>query len=241
VNHRLLFVIGACVGATSPAAAQVGFPPEQSPYRDIRSRHVVSAIGGYLAGSRGQIGIAPSDGRFAGLRYDIALGGPTDASIGAQYAQLKRLVVDPGAAPDVRVSGPVTQGVFMFDVGLSILLTGRKTWHRLSPYLGATAGMAFGEGVPSDSSGFRFRAKFYAGPALGIRWYAAQRLMLRVEGRNLFWQIKYPERFFEAPSRAPDTAPVLLRDTDPSTRDDPDAQWLQHPTLTIGLGYAFRF
>ncbi len=73
-----------------------------------------------------------------------------------------------------------------------------------------------------------------SGPHLGLRYYASSALSLRLEGRLLFWQLKYPSRFFTDPVRAPSDPPLLSQDT------DPDSDWTSHPVLVIGLGYAIR-
>lgn len=209
-------------------AAQVGHPPEASPYRDIRSRQSITANFGYLSGSAGRVGVGPSGGFFGGARWDARLGGPTNAYVGVSRASLERLIINP---PDT--SGPVTQSVFIADAGLHILLTGTKTWRRIAPFVGASMGLAFGASVPDDSSGYSFRTKFNTGPLGGIRWYPSDAFTVRLEVRLIFWQLKYPTSFFTEVS--PGVGPVLNPET------DPDAEWTAHPTLAISLGYAFGF
>jgi hypothetical protein len=215
--------------------AQVGHDPAHSPYRPITTRSSLMVTAGYLSGSGGKLGIGPSDGPLFGLRYELRLTGPTDAHVGVAWSRLQRLIADPSAPTDEQISGPVKQSVIFADAGLSILLTGDKTWNRLAPYFGASLGLAFGSSVPSDSSGFRFNAKFVTGPHVGIRFYPASGLTFRAEGRLLFWQLKYPSPFFSNPSRAPTDPPIL----DPLTNSD--KEWTTHPTIMIALGYAFRF
>lgn len=231
-----LYRLAAVLAVLSPvaASAQVGHAPERSPYRDIRIRSSFLAVGGYLGGSHGRLGIGPSSGRLIGLQYELELTGPTDAFITLSQASLDRIVIDPDAPLASRVTDSLTQSVLFAQAGLSILLTGSKTWNGFAPYLGATLGLGFGENIPQDSSGFGFSTKFVTGPHLGIRWYPTRTLHLRVEGRQLFWQLSYPERFFLEPFRAPTDPPVL----DPAA--DPDSEWTAHPTLVFALGYAFR-
>jgi hypothetical protein len=220
--------------ATAPLAAQVGHPPDASPYQDIRVRSSLVAVGGYVAGSHGRLGIGPASGRLIGLQYELALGGPTDGFLMVSLGNLDRVVIDPDAPAASRVTDSVTQSVVFAQAGLSVLLTGEKTWNGFAPYVGGTLGIGFGSRVPQDSSGFGFGTKFVTGPHLGIRWYPTRTVHLRVEGRQLFWQLKYPQRFFNPPARAPTDPPVL------SVADDPDAEWTAHPTLLVALGFAFR-
>lgn len=215
-------------------AAQVGHDPAHSPYRPITARTGLTVLGGYLGGSSGKLGVGPADGALLGLRYEMRLTGPTDASLGISWGRFDRLIPDPHAPADSQLTGPVRQSVIFVDGGLQILLTGDKTWNRLAPYLGATLGIGFGSGVPADTSGYRFKTKFTTGPLLGIRTYPVGGLTFRVEGRLVFWQLKYPSTFFSAPTRAPDD-PSLL---DPNV--DSDSDWTAHPTVLVGLGLSFR-
>ena len=214
--------------------AQVGYPPEKSPYRDILNGQGFSLYGGYIGGSRGLLGIGPAGGPIGGVRYELSIGGPTDVVIGAGYGVLKRMIVDPNADTLSRTIGPVNQPMVTVDVGLNVLLTGHKTWHGLAPYLGANMGIAFGGKVAADSSGYNFNTKFLVGPQVGVRWYPSQTFTVRLEGRDVFWQIKYPSSFFATPSRAP-TQPSVL-----STTTDPSAEWIQHPSVLLSIGIAFR-
>jgi hypothetical protein len=227
----LLFTV---LASARTLAAQVGYPPEKSPYRDITSSQGFSLYGGYLAGSRGKIGLGPAGGPVGGVRYELSIGGPTDVVFGAGYGSLKRMIVDPGADTLTRTTGPVTQPMVLVEVGLNVLLSGRKTWHRLAPYIGANMGLAFGGKIAQDSSGFNFNSKFLVGPQLGVRWYPSQAITVRLEGRDLFWQIKYPSSFFATPARAPTQRPVL------NTTTDPSSEWIQHPGLLLSIGFAFR-
>jgi hypothetical protein len=214
--------------------AQVGHDPARSPFRAISARTSLSLVGGYLAGSGGKLGIGPADGWIAGLRYEMRLTGPTNASLTLARGQFDRMVPDPAAPADSQRTGPVRQTVIFVEGGLKILLTGDKTWNRLAPYLGATLGLGFGSRVAADSSGFRYNAKFITGPLLGVRAYPGGGLMVQLEGRLPFWRLRYPGSFFSPPTRAPADPPLL----NPNTQAD--TEWTAHPTLLIGLGWAFR-
>jgi hypothetical protein len=119
--------------------AQVGHDPARSPVRAISARTSLSLVGGYLAGSGGKLGIGPADGWIAGLRYEMRLTGPTNASLTLARGQFDRMVPDPAAPADSQRTGPVRQTVIFVEGGLKILLTGDKTWNRLAPYLGRHA------------------------------------------------------------------------------------------------------
>jgi len=220
--------------APAGAAAQVGHDPASSPFQDIRTRTNFVATAWRVTGGGGSLDIGPRTGEGLGLRYEMRMSGPTDAFFEVAWTRLERLVIDPDGAEADRVSGPVDQSVVFISGGLSVLLGGDKTWHGLAPYVGASVGLGFGSNVASDSSGFTFRAKLVSGPHLGLRWYATRALSLRLEGRLLFWQLKYPDRFFRDPERAPTDRPVL------DLAGDPNSEWTSHPALTIAVGYAVR-
>jgi hypothetical protein len=219
----------------TPLTAQVGHDPARSPYRPITNRTSVDAVGAYLWGSAGKVGVGPVDGPGGGVRFEMRLTGPTNVFAAVTWSRLQRLVADPKAPADSQFSGPAHMGLLLADAGLVILLAGDKTWRGLSPYIGANLGVGFGGGVPQDTSGYAFSTKFVSGPLLGVRFYVGSSAFLRVEGRLQFWKLSYPTSYFLAPERAPDDPPVL----DPATNSD--SEWTSHPTLMVGLGYAFRF
>jgi hypothetical protein len=215
--------------------AQVGYDPAHSPYRPLVRRTSVLVLGSLIGGSSGQLGIGPSDGRGGSLRFEMKLTGPTDVFGALSWSSLQRMVADPAAVTEPRITGPVKQPLLFADVGLAILLAGDKTWHGVAPYLGGSLGLGWGAGLAQDSSGFRFKNKFVSGPLLGIRFYLGSRISLRTEGRLQFWKLSYPSAYFLPPLSAPDHPPIL----DPTVTGT--SEWTSHPTLLVGLGYSFRF
>lgn len=220
--------------AAAPAAAQVGHAPESSPYRPVLARQVVSAVGGYLGGERGIAGVGPSDGAFYGARFDLLFHGPINLTFEAALADLERYVIDPTQGPDARAVGTFSQKVLLTDIGINLVFTGAKTWHGFAPYVGGALGIAVGENVAADSSGFDFRTQFLLAPQVGIRWHPTDRLMFRVEGRDVIWRLSYPDLFFQEPANAPGEPSVL----DPVTTNDSD--WTHHWTVSFSLGFAIK-
>ena len=223
------FTLALVTVACTPLTAQVGHDPARSPYRPIVNRMSVSGIGSYIAGSGGKIGVGPSDGFGGGMRFEMRLTGPTDVFASVSWSRVKRLVADPKAEQDARFAGPVNMGLLIAETGLAILLAGDKTWNGLAPYLGANLGLGFGGGVPQDSSEYGFSTKFVSGPLVGARFYIGESAYVRVEGRLQFWKLSYPTSYFVGDS------PIL----DPAVNSD--TEWTSHPSLLVGLGYAFRF
>ena len=232
MNQRVyalgVFVLSAIVPAR--AAAQVGHRPETSPYRELIARQAVSAIGGYLTGSRGIANVGPSNGSILGVRYDRSIGTPVDILVGISAARLDRFRVDPNRPVATRTTGPVKQDLAIMEAGLSLVLMGRKTWHGLSPYLGASLGVGFETGLGSDESGYQFGTKVMLAPHVGFKWYPVQALAVKIEGRSYFWRLSYPASFALSPGGS---IPTVLPSG--STFNE----WTAHPALLFSLGYTF--
>ena len=116
----------------------------------------------------------------------------------------------------------------MVDVGFNLRITGAKTWHGFMPYAGFSMGVADGSAVVEDNSGFSFNRPFQFGPHLGVRYYQGNSVSLWVEGWDPVWRLHYPLAFFSSTTAG--LPPVL----DPSVHGQ--TQWVQNPTLLIGLG-----
>lgn len=226
--------VALLIAFPAAASAQVGYPPGHSPYHDIPARTGLVFTSTYVAGSGGHLGLGPRDGWLFGGRLETRLTGPTDGFVGVAVGNLQRSVIDPNGPVATRTTTGVTQSVVMVDAGITVLLTGDKTWRGFAPYIGGALGITFGSTVPSDSSGYRFRAPFTTGPHIGVRWYPASNLAVRAEGRLLFWRLKYPSSFYLTPSRAPSDPAVL----DPS---EGTSEWTAHPTAVFALSYSFHF
>lgn len=229
MRRGTLFVWLSCMLAVD-AAAQVGNEPARSPFRDIVRSQTLSATVGYLTGSRGRAGVGPSDGLSIGARYEMRLGGPTDLQVSVAWAGTDRFVVDPPASEDGRTTGPISQSLVLVDAGFLFLLTGEKTWHGLAPYLAVSLGLAFSSATPEDTSGYEFGTRFTLQPAAGVRYYVGRSLYLRLEARDVLWQLRYPISYFES---QPGVPPVLPRGSG-------ETEWTHHLWISAAVGFAFR-
>lgn len=218
----------------SPVAAQVGHPPDASPFRDLKGGHSITPLFGYVGGSGGPLGVGPHNGTTIGFRYDLRTASTIQFGLGFAHGTLERLVVDPFVRLENRVSGPVEQPTSFADVTVQLNLTGGKSWHRLAPYASLGIGLAIGDAeVASDSSGYEFGNKFYVTPGLGARLVVSDALHLRADVRGLFWNLKYPESYRREPVE------------EPGTPEEPNAvkpqgnlsEWTLTPMLQVGIGY----
>src|SRR6266566_5222577 len=140
-------------------------------------------------------------------RYVVSPFRAVGASLGLVYARMNRFVVDPFKDTTSRKSGPSTNDVVLFDAGLQLILTGRKTWRGFAPYVGGVLGVAIGGTSPRDTSGYKFGTKFTVAPNVGLRWYPARRLSVRGDVRLVLWKLNYPTQF-KQPDMI-DNTPVL--------------------------------
>jgi hypothetical protein len=211
--------------------AQVGHPPQSSPYRDIRKGHSFTVTAGYFKGDGGRFGIGPHGGAVFGARYDIRTASTLQIGIGVSRGNLERFIVNPFVILANRRSGPVKQSVTFAELDLQFNLTGGKSWHRIAPYVAASGGIAFASGTPTDISGYSFGKKLYLAPGIGLRFFLSDRLHLRAEARATFWKLNYPTTFQDAPRDDPSAPPVLAGG---STTEWTSSRWHQ-----AGLGYSF--
>lgn len=231
---RALATIAIAVAFQANALeGQVGHDPASSPYQEARASQMLLMSAGYLDGQMGRAGVGPANGFTVGSRFEIAFADPGFAFLGASGALLDRVIIDPKFGPASRVQDTVTQSVLMLEGGILLVLTGKKTWKRLAPYVGASVGLALGGRVPQDSSGYIFSTKLMVGPHLGVRWHVSEHLNWRIELRNVLWRLSYPVGFRSTPENEPTESPVLGESTALT-------QWTHHPSLMFAVAYVIK-
>ena len=220
---------------TPTVLAQVGHPPDASPYHDIRKGHTITATGGYLTGNGGDLNIGPHDGAVFGGRYDIRTSRTIQFGLALAHGSLERFIVNPFVTLANRRSGPVSQSVTFAEVDLQFNLTGGKSWRRIAPFVAGSIGLAFASGTPADTSRYEFGNKFYIAPAAGFRFFLTERIHLRAEARLTFWKLNYPTTFQQEPVEEPGTPP----NSNAVLTSDNLSEWTATPRLQAGLGYSF--
>jgi hypothetical protein len=215
--------------------AQVGHPPQSSPYHDIRKGHTFTAIGGYFSGNGGDLEVGPHDGAVFGIRYDIRTAYAIQIGLGLAHGNLDRIIIDPFVRVANRRSGPVSQSVTFAELNLQLNVTGGKNWHRIAPFFGFSGGMAFSGSTPADTSRYEFGNKLYLAPNAGFRFFLSDRIHLRAEARATFWKLKYPTTFQQEPVEEPGT-PESPNAVIPGNKLD---EWTTSSWLLAGLGYSF--
>ncbi|MGH7589871.1 MAG: hypothetical protein ACREL2_00415 [Gemmatimonadales bacterium] len=219
--------------AGGPLAAQVGHPPDQSPYRDITHPGGLLLRYGHVGGSGGSLGVGPHDGNGWGLRYDVRLSGLLGAHLGFTHFSGVRDAYNPDDSVATRRKGPFPQSVTLLGAGMQANLTGAKSWHGLAPFIDGEIGAAIGSTVAADTSSlYSFGTKLYLQPGVGAQWYVTNRLRVRFDARLMFWNLKYPSSFFQAPTAEPLGEPIIPTGGSAS-------EWTATGWLGVGLHYAF--
>jgi len=212
-----------------PAAAQidVGYPPQRSPFRDLEFRQEATLFGGYFLAGQDPAGVAPQSGPLAGIRYEVNVGGP--AQLVARFATVmsERNVIDPTLPRASRNLGTQSWPIYIADAGLSLNLTGQRTWHGVVPVIHAGLGVASDAGKKVDADPFRIGTTFALAFAGGVRVVPGGRFQLRADVGTYMYQVKYP------------TAYYVLSSDNTAVLDDSQARnfWKSNPTFTVGVSY----
>jgi hypothetical protein len=222
-------------GSIQALAAQVGHPPESSPYRDIRKGHTFTGGAGYFSGDGGEFAIGPHRGALFGVRYDIRTASTIQLGLGIAHGRLERFIVNPFVRLVNRRSGPVRQSVTFAELNVQLNVTGGKSWRRIAPYVGLGGGLALAGSTPADTSGYEFGRKVYLTPQVGLRFFLSERLHLRTEARATFWKLKYPTTFQREPVEEPGTE----GNSNAVIQGDNLDEWTTSWWLQAGLGYSF--
>jgi hypothetical protein len=194
-----LFGLLALLIALPVSAQQVGFPPAQSPYRDLEFKQELSPYGGWVNASNDPAGVLPKSASIAGLRYQIYIAGPV--SFDADFSRMgsSRDVVDPTQNAGKRILGSTAAAIYGANVGIALGLTGRKSWHHLVPEVRSGIGVLSSE-AKNDASGYSFGTPFAFTAGGGLKFVTVGRLQLRADATERWYKQKYPDSFFTASS-----------------------------------------
>ena len=105
MRSRLLMLVAALLAALpAVVGAQVGFKPENSPFRDVDQSTRVAGFVGWFRGAHDVAGILPKSGPLVGFRWDVHIGGPADLAVRISHVSTERNVIDPTKAAALRTS-----------------------------------------------------------------------------------------------------------------------------------------
>lgn len=195
MRHALALLL--LLAAAPPALAQVGYPPDKSPYRDIPKKMSLAALFGYFGGTGGNLGLGPHDGPTYGGRFGIAVSGPLELSFAVQYGDLIGARVYRDADDNLAVSGTLPSPVWLFETDIQYTITGGKTWHGFAPYIGGGIGYAWRSSATEGPDAYDFGGRFFWAPFAGTRYYVNPRSFIRAEIRGAFYRLAYPPYYYE--------------------------------------------
>jgi hypothetical protein len=225
-------VVGATLVGTGRLSAQpgrVGSLPSNSPYVDLPFSQELTFFGGMYHAHRDIADVGPKSGPTTGVHYEWRAGGPAHITGEVAYISSDRNLINPFRAGLARELGTRTRPLYTADVGLGISLTGEKSWHHLVPEIGGGIGLISDLRSQPDSGGFLFGTRFTFNGSAGIRYVPGGKWQIRLDLKNRFYTISYPQTYFTAPAGG--TAVV--------TTHAERSYWLSNPALTLGLSYLF--
>lgn len=203
---RLRLVLGLLLAPCVSAAAQVGYLPSQSPFRELTAGTFVEFTGGRVFGTGGLLQLGPRNGTSEGVRFVFRGNHTLQLSFGVWTAGTQRTWIDADDSVAKRNKGLIDQRLIAGEFGLQFNATGAKTWHGLAPYAGVGVGLVHGQASPAtDTSGYSFGTKLFFAPTLGTRLFAGQRVYFKLDVRGIFWKLVYPASYSDEPAKQPGT------------------------------------
>ncbi len=210
------------------ARAQVGHLPENSPYRDLETSQELTFLGGHYRSGKDPIGIAPRDGPMYGLRYQIHVGGPAYLMARWSHVNTERFPIDPTKIGTAQQLGKQNVSVNLYDIDLSLNLTGQKSFHDIVPVVNFGAGVASCScSVKSDP--YTFGTPFAFSFGGGLRYVPGGRFQLTADWNDYLYQLKYPAAYYVTPTGG--TAAV--------TGNQARSFWKNNRALTLGASLLF--
>lgn len=223
----VLFLSVLLLGGTSSAVAQ----RIQTPYRFFEETQAAGITAAYISTDKGSVGLGPNSGAAFGARYHIRLSGPFFLEGEALYFPTTRAVLDTTVVDSAfQQVGEADLAIGVVMASLRLNLTGQRTWHRLLPFvllgvggaIEASEDEAANENIQSEAR-FDFGTTFAGQLGAGIEWFPVERLAIRVDARNILWQLATPQG-------------LLLQNVG---RTLPAEEWTNNATASVGVSFHF--
>ena len=226
---KRLWIAVALALTGTPALAQVdvGYPPPNSPFRDLEFRHELTLFGGYYLAAKDAAGSAPRSAPMEGLRYELVVGGPAQLVFRLARVNSDRHVIDPLEPRATRELGVQSWPVYLTDLGFSLNLTGQRSWHGIVPVVSSGLGLASDLDKKDDKDPLNVGTTFAFSFGTGLRIVPGGRFQLRADAGTWMYQYKYPSTYFATTS---DNTTVL---------GEKQAKnfWKKNLGLTLGASY----
>jgi hypothetical protein len=216
--------------ATATLRAQVGYPPQKSPFLDVEQTHELTLFGGWFNAKHDAAGAAPQPGPMAGFQYEWRATGPLHLGFGTSAIKSQRDFLDPAQPEATRITRTEDELLIATDAFLAVSLTGARSWHHLMPMVGAGLGFITNGGGP-DAGGFNFGTRFAFPWSAGVRWTpGGGGLQLRADIKDWMYTIKYPQGYYTSST----AVPAIL------TAKTPTSMWTNNFAMTVGASYTFK-
>ena len=222
-------IVPVCASAQSGGPPQVGYPTTRSPFNDLLYRSEFTIFGGQFKAGTEPAQVAPRSGPMVGGRYEITVGGPAQLYVRGSRVFSERLAIDPTKPAATRSLGIVKIPLYLSDVGISVNLTGQRSYHRVVPTVGFGVGVATTLKSKVENDPFNFGTTFAFSFGGGLRILPTERVQIRIDGGTHMYQIRYPAGYFTATGNNP---PFLSSAQEKSF-------WKSNPSITAGLSYLF--
>jgi opacity protein-like surface antigen len=213
------------VALASSAGAQVGYPPDKSPYQDRDYNRDWTFFAGHFDAQTDPVGVAPREGPMAGAKWQMHMTGPIYFGARLAGGSIERTVIDPSKRIEERVVGTDQVPMAFLDAALEMSLTGHKTWHGIAPYFNGGFGVVADLRGDTDVGGYRFGIPFSMTFGAGLSWAIARNWSLRFDWSNYIYRVGYPNSYYLKTTEDP---PVLPQGAARS-------YWTRNPSLTVGI------
>ena len=226
-----LMLASAVLLPVGPAAAQVGYPPTASPYRDLEFRQQASVFAGWYAAQKDPAGVAPRSAPMLGLRYDVNIGGPAQFTGRIATVFSERTIKDPAKPVATRVVGTQRWPLYAADANIVVNLTGQKSWRNLVPLLNGGVGIVTDLKGGTDVGNYRFGTSFAFNFGGGVRYVTDGNLQLRADFADYVYQIQYPSDYQRSTTQNGQSPLIAI--------GKPTNYWRHNLALTLGASYQF--
>ena len=230
---RLIFAVATCAIANS-AGAQVGHDPAHSPFVDVDYRQELTLFAGPYSAKKDPAGVAARGGNAMGLFYAWRAGGPAYLTGELGSISTSRTVLDPRKPVATRNLGNRSWPLYTADAGLSLALTGAKSYHRVIPMVRGGLGFVSDLKSKPDTGGFKFGTRFALTWGAGIRFVPGGRWQVRADWTNRMYTVAYPDTYYDPPQTAGGNPVPAILPTDVAK-----SRWTNNSALTLGLSYLF--
>ena len=219
-------VIGTLIAlAAGPASAQVGYPPDRSPYNDRDYNRYWTFFGDQFSAERDPVGVAPTDGPMAGVRWQMHMTGPIYFGVRVAGASVERRIIDPAKRIAERDLGTEKVPMGFLDMALEMSLTGHKTWRGFAPFINGGLGVVGDLRGANDVGSYRFGVPFTMTLGTGLSWTPGRNWSVRLDWSHYIYRISYPTTYYLKTTEDPAVLPAGAA----------RSFWRRNPALLIGV------